>query len=179
MELIKTGSYKAKITGCFAGESGEKKTPMIGIEFELEDGRSIESVNYLTDNNKSWVTDMLVSLNFLGNKLADLADTSKKISDLFGPLDEDIMLVIDIEEFQGRDGTPKQKNVVKFVNVGSGAGYAKFDHKTAVAKFAGYSFDGELMAAKQRKGKPKEKKQTTETTAAPAQANFTASDIPF
>jgi len=138
------------------GESSEKQTPYFGIEFELESGESIDHVFYLTDTKvkqgnkevslKDKQLETLLRMGFIASKITDIADESKSIDDLFGPITDPINLVVAHEEFTTDDGEIKKSAKVKYVNVGYKSNITKFDHKQAVAKFSGLNLDGNMMS---------------------------------
>jgi len=174
---MKAGTHKGVvIVEAFTGVSGVKNTPYYGIEFENDEGESIEYVAYLTDNTKERALGTLIDLNFLGKSIADLSDTKKSMSDLFGPTDEPISLVIEDESYQDKDGNTKIKQVVKWVNVGNKGGISKADHATAITTFKSLSFDGDLMKMKKDGKKPAAKKAEKPKV---EDSSFADSDIPF
>lgn len=183
--MIAEGSYKAKVVGCFTGESSEKKTPFYGIDFEIEvEGRqeSIYWIAYLTskeftkDGKKTTLAKenikTLAQLGFAGRSMSDLSDTSKSISELFNPV-EGIKVAIEHEEFTKDDGTTARAAKVKWVNVGYGP--SKFDHKQSVVKFKSLGLDGELMKLQKQMGT----KKPEPTQQAEPETDFTSDDIPF
>jgi hypothetical protein len=183
--MLTAGTYKATVVGAYLGESNEKKTPYYGIEFQLENNENIDWLAYLTDNTKERNLNTLLSLGFKGNKISDLADTSKSIKDLFEFPEEDIFVVIEMESFEASDGTTKEKAKVQFVNVGERkSNITKFEHKQAVATFKSHTFDGDLQRIKKegpklpaKKEKPADTPKTSHEMA--AEKNYTADEIPF
>lgn len=189
MALIPEGTHKVKITGCFTGESSEKKTPFFGLEFTLiETSQVILHFAYMSDKEfqKQGKTttmikenlELLVKLGFKGSKFTDLSDDSKSIDDLFAEISDDIKIVVEHEEYTKDDGEIVTNAKVKYVNVGNG-NINKFDHKQAVAKFKSYNFDGELMKLKKSIGAPKEKEKEKEKVEEKTETDFSSDDIPF
>ena len=176
--MIAEGTYKAIVTGCYVGESAEKKTPFFSIEFKLENGSYIDNVFYLskTEYEKNHKTTnvakeslrTLAELGFQGKSLLDMAKEDMGISDLFVPV-ADISVVVFHEEYE-KDGEQNFAAKVKYVNIGTRQ-VNKLDHKQAVVKFKGTSFDGILMGLK------KETDLVIATES--AQTDFAADDIPF
>lgn len=198
---MRTGKHKnCKIVGSYMGEANnDKKTPYFALEFQNEQNEYIDWIVWLSGGESAQDVikrnlETLAKLGFKG-KLSDLADGSKKISDLFGPAHDIVIVEVEEQPVTNADGTPKLKQdgtpitrqAVKWVNVGEG-GLTKFDHKTAVAKFAGLKFDGLLAEIKSGLGAPKNPQQSTgATTPANGQTqaitggtqNFASDDIPF
>ena len=158
---MKAGTHKnVKIVGCFTGESKEKKTPYYGIEFENQQGESIEHVFYLSEKTKERNVDTLIQMGFRAKKISDLSNPKMTIPEIFGePLDEISLVVVD-EEYTNKEGEVKTKQVVQWVNVGNLGGASKVDHPTAVKIFDSSSLQG-LLASK-RQGKPTPKPMNTE-----------------
>lgn len=188
-----------KIVGCGTGQSNnEKKTPYYTIEFENQEGDSIEAIQYLTENTKDRVLKTLVDIGFLGKRIADLSDPKKSIKDLFGPTAEPISITVKEEQVL-KDGTlqwkddaktvPKMRQVVEWINVGEGGGISKFEHSQAVSVFASLTFDAEIQSLRKKAGggsKPKsepakENASSTkeETYTAPAQGAADDEEPPF
>lgn len=189
MSLLAEGTHKVKITGCFTGESGEKKTPFYGLEFTtLDTNQTILYFAYMSDKEFTKggkITTMikenlelLVKLGFKGSRFTDLSDDSKSVDDLFIKTEDQINIVVEHEEFTKTDGTTATTAKVKYVNVGYG-NINKFDHKQAVAKFKSYNFDGELMKLKKSIGQPKEKEEEKTEDAQDNSQGFDADEIPF
>jgi hypothetical protein len=177
---MKAGIQKnVVIVGSFTGVSGVKKTPYYGIEFENEEGESIEYVAYLTELTKERALGTLIELNFLGKSLADLSDTKKTMAELFGPTEEPISLTIEDEVYQDKEGNDRVKQVVKWVNVGNKGGVSKADHATAIATFKSMSFDGDLMRIKKDGKKPAPKKESLKKDTVAEGENINADDLPF
>lgn len=191
---MKAGIHKdVKIVGSYTGMSPEKKTPFIAIEFENEEGESMDWVAWLTpktdekEGTAKRVLTTLVEIGFIGKSLADLSDPKKKMSDLFSaetPSGETIDLVVEDETYEDSEGNEKVKQIIKWVNVGNQGGLSKFDHATAVTTFKSLSFDGDLIGIKKDIGKPKsktatEKKPPKETTAPVDATQGPQEDDPF
>ena len=140
--MINEGTYKAKIIGCFTGESKEKKTPYYGLEFELEDNQTIDFVAYLTENTYERQIQTLIDVGYVGKKMASLSNPELTIEDMFNDVGP-ISLVIEHEEYTTDKGEIKKKAVIKWVNMSGGP--AKFDYEQSVKTFKGLSFDGHLM----------------------------------
>ena len=174
---ISAGTYKAKIVGAFVGESKEKKTPYYGLELELENGESIDSIHYLTEGTKERALKTLVDVGFKMNHIHDLADTSKSIGDLFDSRD-DISVVIELESYQDANGVDKQKPVVKWVNVGGKGNVTKFDKAQAVRTFAGLTLDGDLARIK-KGGYVPQQKAAPATAPAIDNPDYAPDQIPF
>lgn len=187
--ITNAGTYKATVVGAYLGESSEKKTPYYGIEFQLDVDGNMENIDwiaYLSDKTKEKNLDTLLSLGFKGNKLTELADTSKKISDLFEFPEEYIFVVIEMESYEGSDGLMKEKAKVQWVNIGERKNnITKFDLKQAVAVFKSHTFDGDLQRIKKngptivKKEKPKDAPKTSQEYANESDTDFTADSIPF
>lgn len=191
--MLREGTHKCKVVGCYTGESSEKKTPFFGIEFEtIEDQESIYWNAYLSNTKfkKSGkeVTlaeanlETLIQLGFKGKRISDLSDESKGFLDLFDIISDTISVVIEHEEYTTDDGEMKTAARVKFVNVGYG-NMNKFDHKQAVAKFKSLTFDGELMSLRKKVSAPKKAEPESEAekpaTKPEASADYNDDDIPF
>ena len=183
--MLQAGTYKATVVGAYLGESAEKKTPYYGIEFQLENNENIDWLAYLTDTIKERNLDTLLSLGFKGNKLSDLADTSKKISDLFEFPEEDIKVVIELESYE-KDGEMKEVPRVKFVNIGDRkSNITKFDHKQAVSVLKSHTFDADIQRIKKsgptivKKTKPVDAPKTSQEYSIETDTSFTSDDIPF
>lgn len=185
--MLEEGKYKvAKVVGCYVPEVAEDKTQSFSIEFELENGQEITWNAYLSDkefqkDNKTTTMKKenmrtLVQLGFIGKKVSDLADETKKISELFAPVDK-INVVVEHEEYTREDGSTVNFAKVKYVNVGYGP--SKLDHKQAVVKFKSLGLDGELMRLQKELGvKGNAPAPQAETTAATPEG-FEEADVPF
>jgi hypothetical protein len=181
---ITAGTYKATVVGAYLGESAEKKTPYYGIEFLLDNNENIDWLAYLTDGTKERNLNTLLTLGFKGTRLSDLADTSKKISDLFEFPEDDIFVVIEMESYE-KDGVTKEVPRVQFVNVGERKTVMKFDHQQAVKVFKSHTFDGDIQRIKKsgptlpaKKAKPADAPKTSHEMVN-EETNFTADEIPF
>jgi hypothetical protein len=174
---MKTGKNKCIITDMGVGESKEKKTPYYVIGFENEEGESIDYIAYLTENTAERQLKVLADLGYKGKSLADMADTNKKVSDLFPALEEAIYVVVEEEGYTTDDGIQKTRKVAKWVNVGERGGVSKLEHKQAVTVFKALSFDGDLARIRQGQAAPKAAKKP-DTKPAP-NSDFVADDIPF
>ena len=193
--MFEIGTHKVKITGCFVGESTEKGTPFFGIEFTNKNDQSIDWIAYLSDTEfekkegkgkikttpKKENLKTLLKLGFTGNTIADLADDSKTIEELFAPIQDEIRIVVDEEEYTNEEGEVKRVNKVKWVNIGGGV--AKLDHKQAVVKMKGISAD--LLKLKRDLGIKNEPAAEVPVTdpaqagQAAQQAEFASEDVPF
>ena len=152
---MKPGTHKVKIIGCFLGLSKEKKTKYFGIEFENDEGETIEHLFYLTEATQDRNTDKLLELGYQSKNIVDMANPKLSIDDLFDQPDN-IELVIEEEFYQGSDGSTRSRPIVKWVNVGF-SGHEKLDLGAAINAFAGSAFDGMLM--EKRSGKKTVKKE--------------------
>ena len=178
--MLTAGTYKAKrITDFFMAESKEKKTPFFGITFELENNEKATWTVYLhedftSDKQKEMAEknmETLVLLGYKGTRIAELADDTLEVSDLFDDFYDDVNIVIEMESYE-KDGKTKETPKVKWVNVGSGNGFTKIDKKQAVVKTKSMIYDGSL--AKSRKNAPTRAEKKTEES-----KDFTADEIPF
>lgn len=184
--MITAGAFKATVVGAFLGEmSNEKKTPYLGIEFEIPTGESIEYLGWLTDAAKEYTLANLIKCGFKGTRLTDIADDKKSMTDLFDVV-ENLSIVIEHEEYENSEGEKKTRPKVKFINDGTESNLTKFDHKQAVATFKSLSFDGDLARIRKEGPKKKEKKEKDPTAPKTSQeysvendTNFTSDDIPF
>ena len=171
---------KCKIIGCFVGESKEKKTPYYGIEFENQEGESIEHAFYLSDKTKEKNIALLIEMGFVGKSFADLANPKFTVDQLFATIQDDINVVIDEEPYQRADGTTGLKKIVKWVNVGS-IGLSKADYATAVMIAKNNSFEGLIVEF--RKNKKTSRQVTMEAKEKRQEAseplNATSDDVPF
>lgn len=174
--MLQAGTYKAKkIKECFIAESREKKTPYFGIVFELENEQEATWTVYLSENFQSdKQRDMaeknmetLAWLGYKGSRLADMADDTLNISDLFDDFYDETTITIEMEKYE-KDGVTKEIPRVKWVNVGSRNGHIKLDKAQAVVKTRSMIYDGSFLKAK--KNLPERKV---------AEKNFTADEIPF
>ena len=152
---MKAGNHKVKIIGCFLGLSKEKKTKYFGIEFENDEGKTIENLFYLTEATQDRNMDKLLELGYQSKDIVDMANPKLSIDDLFDQPDG-IELVIEDEFYQGNDDTIRSRPIVKWVNVGF-SGHDKLDLGGAVNAFSGSAFNGILM--QKRSGKKTVKKE--------------------
>ena len=144
---MKTGKNKCVIVDMGFGQSKEKQTPFYVIDFENEEGETIQHVAYLTENTKERHLKTLAELGYQGKSLADMA-SDKKVSELFPELEEPIFVVVKEEEYTTDSGDIRTKKVVQWVNVGEKGGVNKLDHKQAVIVCKSLSFDGDLAQIK-------------------------------
>ena len=143
---MQAGKHKnVKIIGAFLGESKEKKTPYFGIEFQNQDGETIEHAFYLTEKTQDRQIETLAKMGYKGKSISDMANPKLKISDLFNAPVEPIELAVIEEEYTTEDGEIKTKTVVQWVNIGSKGGLSKLDHGAAMVLFQSKAFDGLLM----------------------------------
>lgn len=175
---MQAGKYKVRITGCFTGESAQKKTPFYGLEFTNEQGECIDHIAYLAGENVERNLETLLKLGYAGRSLADMSDVKKKVADLFPPIQDPIFITVEDEEYTNSEGLARVKQVVKWVNVGN-AGPARFDHKQAVVKFGGLTFDGDLARLRGQVAKPAPAANAPASNSQAQGQQFTADDIPF
>ena len=180
-----------KIIGCGTGESGgDKKTPYFTLEFENQDGDSIESIHYLTEKTKARNLELLAKLGFKGKRLSDLSNPKFKISDLFGEADDVVSITVKEEQIIKNDEpqwkdeaqtVPKMRKIVEWVNVGEPAGLSKFDHEQSVAKFKELPYDADLMdiMKNRKKAAPKAKTETKKEEPKQSEDTFADDDVPF
>lgn len=182
--MIAQGNHKVRLTDVFVGESKDKKTPFVGMEFTLEDGAVIYHSHYLSEKEFTMQGSakpttmakegikLIRKLGFIGNSIADLADGLEK----FVVVESKINIVVEHEEFTNEAGDTITSAKVKYVNVGYG-GPERFDKKQAVVKFKGHSFDSILAGIE----KPKGSKVESEPEESPEATNeeLDADDIPF
>lgn len=180
--MLTAGTHKVThIAGCFLGESPEKKTPYIQLEFVTETGESIDWIAWLSTATESGVAaankhiETIKKLGYKSDKISDMADPSKSVEDLFGDAEDEINIVVEMEVFDTQNGS-KERPIVKWVNVGFQSGLTKFDHKQAVVKFKSLPFDGVLKKLKSGEKLPP-KAKATETKAAPKSAPAEGSEI--
>lgn len=71
------GDYQCEIVGQFIGESKEKKTPFVGLQF-MPDGGQYERTLclYLTEKTKARTFDTLRQLGWQTDKISDLCPTT-------------------------------------------------------------------------------------------------------
>lgn len=178
--MLTAGTYKAKkITDFFMAESKEKKTPFFGITFELENNEKATWTVYLheefsSDKQKEMAEknmETLVLLGYKGTRIAELADDTLEVSDLFDDFYDDVNIVIEMESYE-KDGQTKQTPKIKWVNVGPGNGFTKIDKKQAVVKTKSMIYDGAMALARKSAPKKAEKKPVESK-------DFTDSEIPF
>lgn len=173
---MKPGIYKnCIIVGCFTGVSKVKETPYFGLEFENQDGETIEHAFYLSEKIKDKNIELLINLGYKAKSIADMSNPRLKINDLFGKANDSINLTIEEETYTNNEGVIKTKTVVRWVNVGDRFGTPKFDHAVAVNFFKGATFDGELML--KRKGRPAPD-PLPEKSKSPTD-QFSSEEIPF
>lgn len=141
--MLAEGNYKVKIIGSFTGESGEKKTPFIGLELETHTGEMIDWIGYLSEkeftkqNGKksNMLKENLTTLRdagFRGSKPSDLSNTNLSIDEIFEH-NPNLTITVAHEEYTNGQGEIKTKAVVKYIN--AGGGIEKFDHAQAVKSF--------------------------------------------
>jgi len=174
---MKSGKYKVQITGCFTGESSEKKTPFYGLEFANEAGDCIDHVAWMTEKTAERNVELLCKLGYTGKSLADMSDVKKKVSELFPAIQDPIFITVEDEEYNNAEGLTRVKQAVKWVNVGA-SGPARFDHKQAVAVFKGLTFDGDLLRMRNQVAKPLPAAAGTAQPGA-ASSDYSAENVPF
>lgn len=168
-----------KVVAAGLGKSPEKETPFIKITFKNQQGEMITNYFWLSDLARDKSIDTLVKLGFKGKKLSDLANDKIDIDDLFGEAQARVDLVVEKEEYTNKEGEIKSRNVVKWVNIGSG-GMPELSHDKAKSIFDGEVFDGLLKEKRRLEGEPKPKKKEEKKEAdngVPADVND--DDIPF
>ena len=116
--MLPEGNYPVKkVVSCFLGESAEKKTPYVSIEFLLNNDTAISWINYLTektDHNK--FIETMANIGFIGKELSDLADDSIDVDLLFVKPQEEYSVTIEHETFTDKNGNHKTKARVKWIN---------------------------------------------------------------
>lgn len=157
---MKLGKNKCIVTDMGFGVSKEKQTPFYVLDFENEEGESIQYIAYLTDGTKERQLGVLADLGFQGKSLADMA-SDKAVTELFPELEEPIYVVVEEEEYTNASGEIKQRKIAKWVNVGDRGGVNKLDHKQAVVVCKSLSFDGDLQMLRGKKPAPKLKTDNT------------------
>ncbi len=173
---MKVGVHKGiKIIGCYIGESKEKKTPFFGLEFENDEGETIEKDFYLTEKTQENNIQLLMDAGYKGKSLADMADPKLSVSDLFGPAKDEMSVTVIEEPYTDGEGNEKTRIAVQWFNVGY-KGKTKADHQTAKQIFKNSSFDG--LFAKMKKGEPGPKKAMEEKAKNVAE-NAVDDEVPF
>ncbi len=174
---MKLGVNKnVKIISCYIGESKEKKTPFFGLEFQNDEGETIEKDFYLTEKTQEKNLELLIDAGYKGKSLADMADPKFSVSDLFGaPKDELSVTVID-EPYTDSEGNEQTRKAVQWFNVGY-KGKTKADHQSAKLIFKNSSFDGLLSKIKKGEVKPSASKPKESMQADPPGVD--ESDVPF
>lgn len=180
--VLQAGTYKVeKILSAFIGESPEKKTAYFQLEFELENGETIDWVAWLSTATEKGLEaanrhiETLKKLGYKSDKISDMADEKKSIEDLFGAPEDEVKVVTEVETY-GEHGQ-HERAIVKFVNVGEVSGLTKFDHKQAVAKFKSLPFDGTLKKLKSgEKLPPRAKTEKKEEKISDAQGSLPAGE---
>lgn len=173
---------KVKIIGCSTGKSPDKGTPFFCLEFQNQEGETIEGTFFLAEKKNDGTSNSenvkktlqtLLNAGFKRKALADLSDPKLSMEDLFGePTDE---INITVEEKSSDKGTTYAS--VKYFNVGYGNGLSKADHAEAKMIFKNSTFDGFLSQLK-KGDKNKSTPKPTESMQAepPAHAE---DDVPF
>ena len=155
---MKLGKNKCVVVDMGFGQSKEKQTPFYVLDFEDEEGETIQYIAYLTEGTKERQLKVLAELGYQGKSLADMA-SDKPVSDLFPELEEPVYVVVEEEEYTNNEGEIKKRKIAKWVNVGDKGGVSKLDHKQAVIVCKALSFDGDLA---QLRSKISPKIKTTE-----------------
>ena len=183
MSQIKAGTYSAKVTSSFMGESKEKKTPYVGMAFQFEQEgelKKIEWVGYLEgkEGTRERSIKTVLECGYLGQSLSDLAGEFN-FADI-----KNIEIVIEHETYINSAGEQKLKPKVKWVNVGGGANQRmeKIEAKSKI----GSRYDGDLMRLRRDITTPMRNeqintqlKQEYQYGMGSQQQGLTANDIPF
>lgn len=175
---VKPGSYRAKAVQGAWGESPEKKTPLVGVQFEFQCEGRMETIWHTMYLTQTQLKDGSTVAQKTFETLAKLGyDESKDlIKDEKGNpwfnkqhlADKEVEIVIEIEK--GDDG--KSYHKVRWVNELGGARVAGLP----VAQVLGnMNLKSEMAAARARLGTSAPKPKTE----AKQQSSFTEADIPF
>lgn len=175
--VLQAGTYKVeKILSAYLGESPEKKTAYYQLEFQLENGTTIDFIAWLSTATEKGLAaanrhiETLKKLGYKSDKLSDMADEKKGIEDLFGPAEDEIKIVTEVETY-GEHGQ-HERAIVKFVNVGEQSSLTKFDHKQAVVKFKSLPFDSTLKKLKSGEKLPPREKAEKKNEVADSQGSL-------
>ncbi len=110
--MIEAGKYTAKALSAEFGESAQKRTPFVRVQFEITDakapGEYVAWDGYFTEATTARTIDSLkyCGCTFPGNEIDNLEGLGTK----------DVQLVIKLEEYTDNDGVVKSSPKVEWVN---------------------------------------------------------------
>ena len=142
--MILEGAFKAKaIAPATVGKSQTKGTPCVAVQLQFtegpNEGQQIEWVGWMTDGTRARTAESLELLGFDGE---DLATVTRN----------EVVAVIEHEEYQKLDGSTAKRPRVKWINSPNRGG-AKFEtlSGTESARLMG-ELKGLVLASKQARG---------------------------
>ncbi len=165
--MIAQGKYRAQATHAEFGESPTKGTPFIRVAFQILDGAHqgdrISWDGWVTDRTRERVVDSLRSCGctFPGDDITDLTGLGT----------QEVEIVVEIENYNGRD-----RAKVAWVN--SLVGAVKNEQRMDDGKRAAFrdSMRGALFVSRTKAGA---QQSLPGTAPAPAPGSSPADDIPF
>lgn len=145
---------KAKAKQWGFGESPEKKTPYLWIEYLFlditgENGEELTVIDrmYLTEKNFEYVLRDLQTLGWYGKNIFDLEPGYPDSYDLSQKV---VLVSTEVEKYTNSNGDEKQKAKVTWVNDPDYVGESKIDAKEI--KKLNEKLRGKLMAYRQKNG---------------------------
>ncbi len=113
---ITNGTYAARATGeVLLGQSAQKGTPFIEMFFTVAEGpcagQKVRWTGYFTERTQKRTIEALVACGWTGEDLEEFAD-----GELHGLGNNIVDIVVELEEYAGKDGTPRTSPKVQWVN---------------------------------------------------------------
>lgn len=117
---ITNGTYRAKACGaCVLGTSRDKGTPFIEVYFQIQDGENkggrVRWTGYFTEKASERSIQALQFCGWTGEDLSEFSD-----GHLHGLDTNDVEIVVELEEYENREGETKRTPRVQWVNRAGG-----------------------------------------------------------
>lgn len=190
---MEQGKHKVNVTGAFVGESPEKKTPYIALEFTNGAGSSLIHRLYLSDTViggagknagrkvKEVAVEQLVKCGFKARDI-DVLATEFNVDEVFQPVKGGIEITVVDEEYSTDTGELKTKKNIKYLNFGFESRESKLERAEVKKVSSKFNLGGDIAKMmKEMSGNYAETQEPLESkkTEVVADNSFAADDIPF
>lgn len=149
---ITNGTYKARATGeVVLGSSSQKGTPFIELYFEITQGDNkggkVRWTSYFSEKTSERSIESLQYCGWKGDDMSEFSDGG-----LHGLDKNEVEIVVEIEEYNDKEGNPRSSPKVQWVNRGGG-GYLNTAQamNTDAAQTFGERMRGLVLALRAKK----------------------------
>lgn len=157
--INKNGTYVGKAVEVTVAESGKKKTPYVGVIFQVTEGefagQRIRWEGYLTDATQERTFESLMHCGWQGDDISVFAEGK-----LSGIDTNEVDLVVEMEPYE-KDGQTRESPKVQWVNrKGGGVKFMGDAVDPAKAKMFGAKYRGLALSVRAKMGAPKSTAQS-------------------